>query len=166
MTKQQLEKLEDNVIKWADARNMFDKDNGGTITTQLFKLVEEQGEAFSAKLKNKTDLLKDGTGDQKVCLINMKKLFEEFGLGQVDRLELWEKLRLLQLATIGKIAESILTDDVIGVSECIDSLDDILKDLAEADGLDFLECLGIAYDEIKDRKGKMVNRTFVKESDL
>lgn len=28
------------------------------------------------------------------------------------------------------------------------------------------ECLGIAYEEIKNRKGKMVNGTFVKESDL
>lgn len=28
------------------------------------------------------------------------------------------------------------------------------------------ECLACAYDEIKDRKGKMVNGVFVKESDL
>lgn len=28
------------------------------------------------------------------------------------------------------------------------------------------ECLGLAYEEIKNRKGKMVNGTFVKESDL
>ena len=28
------------------------------------------------------------------------------------------------------------------------------------------ECLGIAYEEIKNRKGKMINGTFVKEDDL
>jgi hypothetical protein len=31
---------------------------------------------------------------------------------------------------------------------------------------DVKECLGIAYEEIKNRKGKMVNGTFVKEEDL
>lgn len=33
-------------------------------------------------------------------------------------------------------------------------------------GVDFNECLKMAYDEIKDRKGKMVNGMFVKEVDL
>ena len=33
-------------------------------------------------------------------------------------------------------------------------------------GVDFNECLKIAYNEIKDRKGKMVNGMFVKEVDL
>lgn len=32
--------------------------------------------------------------------------------------------------------------------------------------LDVTECLNIAYEEIKNRKGKMVNGTFVKEEDL
>ena len=31
---------------------------------------------------------------------------------------------------------------------------------------DVTECLGIAYEEIKNRKGKMINGTFVKEEDL
>ena len=34
--------------------------------------------------------------------------------------------------------------------------------LAHQLDLDVIECLGIAYDEIKNRKGKMVNGTFVK----
>lgn len=32
--------------------------------------------------------------------------------------------------------------------------------------LDVTECLSIAYEEIKNRKGKMVNGTFIKEEDL
>lgn len=31
---------------------------------------------------------------------------------------------------------------------------------------DVTECLSIAYEEIKNRKGKMINGTFVKEEDL
>ena len=32
--------------------------------------------------------------------------------------------------------------------------------------IDITECLEIAYNEIKDRKGKLVNGVFVKEEDL
>lgn len=38
--------------------------------------------------------------------------------------------------------------------------------LAHQLDLDVAECLGIAYEEIKNRKGKMINGTFVKEDDL
>ena len=38
--------------------------------------------------------------------------------------------------------------------------------LAHQLDLDVTECLSIAYEEIKNQKGKMVNGTFVKESDL
>ena len=38
--------------------------------------------------------------------------------------------------------------------------------LAHQLDLDVTECLSIAYEEIKNRKGKMVNGTFIKEEDL
>lgn len=38
--------------------------------------------------------------------------------------------------------------------------------LAHQLDLDVTECLGLAYEEIKNRKGKTVNGTFVKEEDL
>lgn len=38
--------------------------------------------------------------------------------------------------------------------------------LAHQLDLDVTECLSIAYDEIKNRKGRMINGTFVKEEDL
>lgn len=38
--------------------------------------------------------------------------------------------------------------------------------LAHQLDLDVTECLSIAYEEIKSRKGKMINGTFVKEEDL
>ena len=38
--------------------------------------------------------------------------------------------------------------------------------LAHQLDLDVTECLNIAYEEIKNRKGKMINGTFVKEDDL
>lgn len=38
--------------------------------------------------------------------------------------------------------------------------------LAHQLDLDVTECLSLAYEEIKNRKGKMINGTFVKEEDL
>lgn len=38
--------------------------------------------------------------------------------------------------------------------------------LAHQLDLDVTECLNIAYEEIKNRKGKMINGTFIKEEDL
>jgi len=42
----------------------------------------------------------------------------------------------------------------------------VLINMAERNGLSIKDCLTVAYDDIKDRKGKMVDGIFVKESDL
>lgn len=50
--------------------------------------------------------------------------------------------------------------------EVADGIGDMLVTiiiLAELTGLDSVECLRLAYDEIKDRKGKMENGLFVKD---
>ncbi len=38
--------------------------------------------------------------------------------------------------------------------------------LAMQEDLDITECIEMAYNEIKDRKGKMINGVFVKEADI
>ena len=53
--------------------------------------------------------------------------------------------------------------------QIIDSIGDIyvvLVILSLQLGLDIKDCIKAAYNEIKDRKGKMINGTFVKEEDL
>ena len=50
-----------------------------------------------------------------------------------------------------------------------DSLGDmyvVMTILAMQEKIDLNSCIQMAYDEIKDRKGKMVDGVFVKESDL
>ncbi|MGF3113228.1 MazG-like family protein [Facklamia sp. P12945] len=52
--------------------------------------------------------------------------------------------------------------------EMIDAVGDItvvLIGFCMQTGLDFEECLASAYEEIKDRKGKVVDGVFVKEAD-
>lgn len=42
----------------------------------------------------------------------------------------------------------------------------VMTILAMQKGFDIEDCINVAYNEIKDRKGKMIDGVFVKESDL
>ncbi|WP_405100775.1 MazG-like family protein [Oceanobacillus sp. FSL H7-0719] len=53
--------------------------------------------------------------------------------------------------------------------QVLDSIGDVyvaLTTLSMQLGIDIEHCIEIAYNEIKNRKGKMINGVFVKESDL
>ena len=66
-------------------------------------------------------------------------------------------------ATLGYASEQMrcafINEIQDGIGDCTVTL--ILA--AELAGLDFVECLQAAYDEIKNRKGKMIDGQFVKE---
>lgn len=61
-----------------------------------------------------------------------------------------------------------LSDNVCKERDVADDIGDImvvLINIAERNGLSLRHCLEVAYSDIKDRKGKMVDGIFVKESD-
>lgn len=67
---------------------------------------------------------------------------------------------------LGELASSICKDDK---DKQIDSIGDVIVTiicLAKQLNLSLYDCLGYAYNEIKDRKGKLIDGVFVKESDL
>jgi len=60
-----------------------------------------------------------------------------------------------------------LTTSIYNETSPIDDIGDIivvLVNIAERNGLSLYDCLAHAYNDIKDRKGKMVDGIFVKES--
>lgn len=62
-----------------------------------------------------------------------------------------------------------LSDNVCKGKDVSDDIGDcivVLINIAERNGLRLDECIAKAYDDIKDRKGKMVDGIFVKETDL
>ena len=67
---------------------------------------------------------------------------------------------------LGELAKAINKNDqknhIDGIGDTVVTLICISMQL----GLDFNDCLDFAYNEIKDRKGKLINGTFVKENDL
>lgn len=61
-----------------------------------------------------------------------------------------------------------LADNVAKNKDCRDDIGDmivVLINIAERNGYTIQECLEQAWNDIKDRKGKMVNGVFVKEQD-
>jgi NTP pyrophosphatase (non-canonical NTP hydrolase) len=71
---------------------------------------------------------------------------------------------------LAKLMQEIgeLSDSICKGKTPIDDIGDIivvLINIAERNKLTITECLEKAYSDIKDRKGKMVNGVFIKESD-
>lgn len=92
---------------------------------------------------------------------------DERNLKQADPKIQWMRIT----EEVGEIRDVLLkptkfTDPQIALKDAIgDTLATIIV-LAHQLDLDINECLNIAYEEIKNRKGKMINGTFVKEDDL
>lgn len=66
----------------------------------------------------------------------------------------------------GEVAAALSRDDKEALKDGIGDTVVTLIILAQQHGMTLERCLQYAYDEIKDRKGKTINGTFVKESDL
>lgn len=76
-----------------------------------------------------------------------------------------EKQMVKLVEEIGELAAGLARGNK---AKAIDSIGDavvVLTILAEQIGINIEECIVSAYDEIKDRKGKMVNGVFIKEGD-
>ncbi len=73
-------------------------------------------------------------------------------------------LKLMEEA--GELAEALLKNDRPEIIDAIGDMVVVLTNLAALEDLRIEDCVTSAYDVIKSRKGKMINGTFVKESQL
>lgn len=100
-------------------------------------------------------------------IIRINDWADERNLKQADPKIQWMRVT----EEVGEIRDVLLkptkfTEPQAALKDAIgDTLVTIIV-LAHQLDLDVTECLSIAYEEIKNRKGKMVNGTFVKEEDL
>jgi len=67
---------------------------------------------------------------------------------------------------IGELAHGIAKNRLDEIKDGIGDSIVVLTVLAAQYGLDVNACIEAAWEEIKDRKGRMLNGVFVKESDL
>ncbi len=64
----------------------------------------------------------------------------------------------------GELAQALLKRDEPEIYDAIGDMIVVLTNLAELEGVKVEDCINDAYNEIANRKGKMINGTFVKET--
>lgn len=159
-----MEKLIKKVEEWSIERGL----NTADPNKQRLKLWEEFGELNAAVARDNRDGVIDAIGDMLVVMIiycqqlNYPIQIKSLSAIDVDPCDSFKRIEISTLMdfTAFRIFQSRnFIDDIY---EIIGMLDKI----AERYDLTLEDCLQSAYDEIKDRRGKMVNGVFVKESDL
>lgn len=63
---------------------------------------------------------------------------------------------------LGELNRAVLKNDLFGITDGLGDVQVTLIILAKQLGLDYNTCLNVAYEEIKNRTGKTVNGTFIK----
>ena len=66
----------------------------------------------------------------------------------------------------GELAKALLKNDHDEINDAIGDMVVVLTNLAHMHGTDIEACIAQAYNEIKSRKGKMINGTFVKDIEV
>lgn len=159
-----LKELITNVQQWSIDRGLDKADS----KKQLLKLYEEFGELASGLAKGNKEVVKDSIGDVVVVLII---LAQQQGIRQIsDFCVIFDHLSTNDLMPraselIGLISLRMRrTKDEI--EEPFVRLILYLRTIAKYENLKFEDCLLQAWNEIKDRKGKLVDGVWVKEEDL
>src|SRR5699024_4766825 len=67
---------------------------------------------------------------------------------------------------IGELGSGVNKGNKDVIKESIGDADAVLTILAMQQKVDVRDCIDMAYQEIKNRKGKLISGTFVKEEDL
>lgn len=107
------------------------------------------------------DLKKESNGINKL-IASVEYWSMEKNLHQADS----SKQFLKVTEEVGEVASALARGNREGLKDGIGDVVVTLIILAQQNGLSIEECLQCAYNEIKDRKGRMVEGIWIKESDL
>lgn len=140
------------VLQWAQERNLL---QGSNMRSQLMKTLEELGELALGINKGKKDVIKDSIGDALVTYTIARGCVST---GSTTRQQ--EYMTALFAIVCGMLAKEITP------AQADELFVPLLRKMADEHGVLLEECYALAYNEIKDRKGKMVNGVFIKEDDL
>lgn len=152
-----------NVIQWATDRNFF-AENGATIEGQIFKGSSEFGELCNNLGKDRD--IRDDLGDNMVVAVVLSKMYG-VELHQRYVKQKWSK----GLVGVKRRIASNISYAWTSLMESDDHayLTDIIyycHEFADFMCIPIEDCYETAWNDIKDRKGRMINGVFVKQSDL
>lgn len=140
----------------------------GKIPTQTLKFGEEMGELFEAM---SDEQVKDAIGDMVVVLcmitrLNKTHIFDCLTMEDQGEPVLNFPPAERLAANYGRMCSAVVREDHEKLNWIIKEFIVILELVAEMYGTSINECWNLAYDEIKDRKGRLLeNGNFVKEED-
>ncbi|MCJ0565573.1 MazG-like family protein [Enterococcus cecorum] len=157
-----MEELIKKVEAWSKERGL----NTADPNKQRLKLWEEFGELNASMARNDREGAIDAIGDMLVVMIIYK---QQLGYGSNELFYSGKD----DIDFLGRLEDIDLIDcigrGIYDSGNYIEGLGMVVENLtvlAYRLNMNLEECLAAAYDEIKDRRGKMVNGVFVKESDL
>lgn len=145
-----------------------DLENGGRLDKQSLKLSEEFGELCAGYLKKNKQLTKDSIGDCAVVIVGLGLLIKEDVQGIFKDSESFREEEVMECfkSLNVHISEFQLSQDLVDKKICRYNLMyavRYLRIISKSLGYNFEECFELAYQEIKDCKGKMIDGVFVKE---
>lgn len=167
--------LLNKITAWAEARNLI---KGATPAAQFVKLTEENGEIAEGLAEQNDDKIQDGIGDVAVvitvlaaqhgltvqeCMTYLDELLDdpEYKVFPLDDLE------LAYSYYAGVLASGIAKKNLPRIKQGIAHIFVIQEERScRLLGKPVVECIASSYNEIKDRKGKMVDGVFIKEADF
>ena len=155
-------KISNHNIPWilANARtSMFDS-NRCYVYNKALAMSVLAGPTSLAKKKKKSVKLKDDTKTLKIFSKIRDWAYERGLYAKGDSKTQYIKL----MEEAGELAQAILKNDETEVIDAIGDMVVVLTNLAHLRGVSIESCIRSAYSEISNRKGKMINGTFVKES--
>lgn len=143
----------------------------GDVFKQTLKLFEEMGELCAGYAKQKEQLTKDSIGDCAVVVVGLAMMIE------LDPVETFVYAVESKSYDIKECFELMIKNasgfqfarkpaDKTTARFNLSRVVSYLKAIAHKLGYDFADCFELAYNEIKDRKGRWVEGSFVKEEDL
>lgn len=163
-----MEELIRKVERWAEVRKLDTADPKG----QALKVVEEFTEMLIAQETKDVAGIIDGVGDTYVTIIILAK---QLGIEIIDikrekRYALFnsqgQPLLIGIYNAINKLTTGVAKSDKEQVTWASADILYLADKAAEEINLSPSYCLSVAYNEIKDRKGMLVNGVFVKQEDL
>lgn len=142
-----LQELQPMILDWAKPKDLLKPENADK---QRLKLLEEVGETAQAILKSDKEKCKDGVGDIFVVLVILYAQLDIEVDFNVEPLEKYE-----ELSEQDRLMTLLYYHDAVGFDQ--------LHYFCQENELDLVECANLAWNEIKNRTGKTVGGTFIKD---
>lgn len=146
-----MKQLIQNIIEWANQKDLIKPENA---ETQYRKFLEEVGETCKAISLGDKEQIKNEFGDIAVTIIILAAMtggcnYLSYNFKSIQKKPDFEWF-------VGEVKSYDVDRRAL----------DYLNDVSTHYGFPIEECLESAWNKIKDRKGKTVNGSFVKEEDL